>query len=637
MFSNNFQFIQNQLPWPADTLNSEPSGVNQAPYVPNVMCTPDFQNILPLITTTAINAIAATARNSNLRVFTYNQLSENNFQNQNFTNLISLITSYLMYLTYYQNQNPGNLNQFIQLGVDKGLEYQIASNVAQYSGLGQYIDQQTGAYIQNVLSELQQLKPAIQNMAMQLQGNQVGYTNNMMNQRPSFSSGNFGTSNISNAGSAVFQNNPVNQPIQQQQSSVGSVFGSKYGNIKTNEVLPIHHEEPVEKPIQVVTNINKAEEKESATVLMPLTETNLKWVRSDKHPYPPIVKRSTAQLYVKVEEDGTQSYSIGKRSEKSMFDYETHTTLTNFGVRPSTRELPTKESIDNANQKIISVIENGTEIVNEDTEYLPKHKLLCHESIGVEFSIDSIAFEHEIKRDGYIVEEDDEISLFRTEVVLLDNIGVLNEKDTLSLERLKQSETLLELATRLNSVSATMNKRVWRAIERRLTKTVNDVLYLYLSMDLQLDSFVMDIESLIDLLKKEYVAVYDALVRHERNIIKHAISPLSDSPDEFSIRVSINGGDSNANNRFEFLTNHVTMTSVDIDSELLDVELTSHVGNVILPNQSKLLYSLAETVFKEKDNSNPFRLDYLLLNDGVMLRISKGIVGRDYYCISVVN
>lgn len=646
IFNNNFAGNQNQLPWPAHELVSEPYTVdlNNPPFVPTVTCTPDFQQLLPLISGSAVNAIANQAKRSSLRAFLYNQLSENNYRNNDFIDAVTTITTYMMYLVYVQRQNLP-LTELVQVGVEKGLEYKIANNVATYQGLVNFIDAQTRNSINGVLNELQQLKGQFQQMLAQLTGN-VGTSNigigvgGMQSNRPSFSSGNFGTGQSSNA---IFQNNPITQPVQQVVDT-GVSFGSKYGNIKPTEVLPIS--QPIvtqtntltptqpQPPIQVTETIPT---KEKQTVRIPLSRSGLKWVRSDEQPYPPIVKRSVNELYVNENEDSTLVFSIGERSKESMFEYETHTTQTNFGIRPSARELPTKEQIDASNRKLIGVLENGVEKISESTEYIPPSKVLSPDEISVEFSLESIVIEHEIKRDRYVNDgEVEEINIFRNEVVLLESLGKLSDKDYLTLERLQQSETFEELVTRLRSASTTLSKKAWRVIERRLTRIFNDVLSLYLSMDIKIDSYLIDIDGLLTLLNEKYVAVYDVLMHNQLNIIRFAIKPLLGAPQEPEIRVAIESGDGE-DNKFEFLASYVTMTSIDIDSELLDIELTSHVGNVILSNQSKLLYSLAESIFKERNSTNPIHLDYLMLSDGVVLRISKGLVGGDYYCVSVVN
>lgn len=635
MSPNNFLGNNNNaLPWPADSLNRNPIPINieNPPFVPNVPCTPDFQQVLPLVTGSAIQEIQQGAQTTNLRAFAFNQLSENNYQNQEFVNLVSLIVSIMMYSVYVQKQST-QLGQLVQLGVQKGIEYQLASNVAQYPALQSYLDVNAQNYVRTVLNELQQIRPQLQNMMAQLSG---GGGMGMQNNRPSFSTNNFGASN--GAGAGVFQQNPIRQPIQAQQTNNTS-FGSKYGNIKAPEA-PINTN-----PIPVSANTlieTKPDLKEDVTVPTPVSKSPLKWKRTEEQPYPPLVKRSEHELFVQLNEQGVPTLSIGKRTENSMFDYETHTTLTNFGVRASTKPLPTSEDISKTNKELTTIISNGIEKVNKDTETVPELKIIKHGYSFVEYSLESFCLENELSRAGYIeVGKAGQIKLFKTEGFLIENLGELTERDRLDLAKLKTSESFEELAVILKNAAATMSKRPWRIIERKLTRTLNDVLKYQLSLELSIDSFLLDIDDLMGVLKKTSTAVHESITKNQINIIRHALAPISGTDLEAVVKETILTNEINDKEytlKFEFLQNEVTVTSVDIDSETLDIELFGTVGNIILPSESKLLLSLAESIIKDKGiNSNPVGLDYIMLSDGTILRISKGLIGEDYYIVSIVN
>lgn len=638
MFQNNFLNNNNNLPWPADSLNRNPINIrpDQPPFVPNVPCTPEFQQVIPLVTGYTIQAINQGANTSNLRAFAFNQLSENNFQNQDFVNLVALVVSLMMYSHYVQRNNY-QLEQLIRMAVEKGIEYQLASNVAQYPALANYLDVNAQNYVRGVLNELQQMRGQLQAMMSQLSGGGGVFG---MNTRPSFSSGGFGVGN-NGGGSAVFSGTPMQQPIQQQQPDTS--FGTKYGNIKPAEpgMLTPNLPEPAQ---AAPTNIKPDNKAEDISVPTPINKSPLVWKPRDEQPYPPIVKRSESEVFISLNEEGIPVLSIGDRTKESMFDYETHTTLTSFGVRPSTRPLPTVEEMDKANDEIVSVIKNGSEKISDETEFIPAFKILEHGHMFLEFSLATLCLEHELRKAGICKTKDmgsDSIKLFKTEGRLIENLGSLSDKDRLSIEHLRNSESFAEAVMILKASAATMPARAWRTIERKLTRVVNDVLRLHLSMDLRIDSFMLDIMDLMELLKNTSTAVYDSMVKNQVNVMRAALNITTDSDIETVINENILSDEIDGvafNLDFEFLHDSVTLTSVDIDSVTLNVELYKNVGSVILRDQSKLLFELAHFILKNKPkNTNPIGFDYIMLSDGVLLRITRGLVGEDYITISVAD
>ena len=632
-----FSSVGNGLPYPADNLVRNPIQVNpnNPPYVPNVQCTPEMQQYVPFVAGTCINLISGGAQQNHLRAFTFNQLSENNFANQAFATLVATVVNMVMYHAYVLNQGQ-DVQGLIQQCANKGLELFIATNVMQFQGLQQYLDQSQMQQIQGLLNELNQYKNAIGQMLNQLQQSQFGnnqFINNSfggfgINQRPGFN----GQSIAGNSGgSSVFNTNLQSNAVNNNQSN----FDTSQNRFTNRFTAPVIENEPVhqigiaKEPVVVEQKVEVQSSKPE-----PVNSSSIRWSRSDSQAYPPIIKFSENELFIENDMDGFTKLSIVKRSEKSLFDYQTHTAISSLRVYPSSEPRLTKEDIEQANKKIIDVVEaDDKEFVLDDDPI----SIVEHEPYTFEMDVNDCLFENEVTKEIQMkANGNGPYPVFKTKGFLAASLGQLEDSDISEIQSISNAKTIEEFVLKLKASAASLNKRAWKALESRVTQCINHALRAQLALDITIESVLVDYDSLSKLLESKSIALCEAFKSHEKELIKFATNLIINEELMSSIEGGFLSPQEPMDGRLRFLYNEFTVISIDMNSEELDIDVFKDLGSLILQRESKLLYTLAHKVFSSLQDKF-FTQVFIRLNDGVALRIDRGMVGNDNFVLTVVR
>ena len=150
-----------QLPFPCNFV-AHPyiqMAYGQPPFVPNVQCPPQLQQFLPLIVQQAmeiIQAEAARPQPSALRIFMFNMLGVNGFQNNEFVSFIQDCVKLIV--LHLESGVLGNIDlpTAIKRCVDTYCEFYAASAVMKYNALLQNIDQNTARLCQDKIGSFTQ-------------------------------------------------------------------------------------------------------------------------------------------------------------------------------------------------------------------------------------------------------------------------------------------------------------------------------------------------------------------------------------------------------------------------------------------------------------------------------------------------
>lgn len=646
MLNNGFGFMNsgNGLPYPADQLIRSPININvqNPPFVPQVACTNEMRQFLPVISGSLILAIQNGAQQSNLRAFAFNQLSENNYANLAFSELTATVVNIVMVHAYLQNQT-NDVQGLIQYAVNKGLDFFMAFSVYKHPGLQQYINQEQAQSIQNLLAELNNYQTQFSQLHQQLQN---GGQNNF-NQRPGFSQGNMVNTNIpsvnrfSNTSSSVFSgfnNNPINN--NQNSTPMESLYTSRYAALQEAENTSItDRKEPKvvsAKPEIQVTHTEPEDYKTSSLV----------WSRTEDQNYPPIVRFSENQILIKQEPNEPPKLIIDKRSENSVFDYETHTALSSLRVYPSTEPRMTNQEIRAINENVFNIIKQGQSILDiqmmEEGAEVPIFKIIKYPNYSIENSLESALFESEVTAEnirGMLSLEHDEILVFITNSILIENLGVLSENEEKEINFLSNSKTLDELHSRLKASAASLSKKAWRTIESKLTRIINEALRLQLAMDLRIDSFLSDYEDLVGVLNSGPETVKTAFFAHQKELISFSLKIEDDPKMVKMIDATFLSDDPNSDSgiEFKFLKNEASVVNLSMSCEELNVDVYKDLGSLILERESKVLYELAHHLFTSIPQTQFFTYFYVYTTDGVALRITRGLIGTDHFTLSVAK
>jgi hypothetical protein len=151
MFNNTQQqqFAQPGLPfnptapqWQAIQVN-----INNCPVNVNVLQNRVHPNLLPYlqgIAVSVIDSLQTRAAQNALRMFLYNQLASNNYNNNEFFTLLNVICD----IAEFYGASGIQIEQAIQSAVDLSIQFAAFNNLQTFPALGQYIDQNTGSNLQ---------------------------------------------------------------------------------------------------------------------------------------------------------------------------------------------------------------------------------------------------------------------------------------------------------------------------------------------------------------------------------------------------------------------------------------------------------------------------------------------------------
>lgn len=163
----------------------------QPTFMPNVQCPPHMQHYLPIIVQQAMDIMqseAGRAQPSALRMFMFNLLGGNQFQNNDFVSFVQDCVKLI--IMHLETKALGNIDiqTAIKACVDTYCEYYAASTVKRYGALLQYIDRNTAMLcdekVNNFNRRISGLEQALQrqNQPMQNQQYHMGQNGNQYGQ-----------------------------------------------------------------------------------------------------------------------------------------------------------------------------------------------------------------------------------------------------------------------------------------------------------------------------------------------------------------------------------------------------------------------------------------------------------------------
>jgi antirestriction protein len=197
-----------------------------------------------------------------------------------------------------------------------------------------------------------------------------------------------------------------------------------------------------------------------------------------------------------------------------------------------------------------------------------------------------------------------------------------------------------EILVRFKANTEILSKCTWNLLEKRFTKLLNETLRLQLSLDMHIDSFFTDYEALKGVLKAKSETIFNALESHAKEFIKYALNLLYQG-EMYDLAISEYASESEGDDAvpFTFLQNNVEILRLPVSAEELNIDVYKDLGSLILQSESKSLYKIAhflEDMEKGYEN-NTFTNRYVVTNDGVVLRLTKGLVGEGNFTVSVLD
>lgn len=184
-----------------------------------------------------------------------------------------------------------------------------------------------------------------------------------------------------------------------------------------------------------------------------------------------------------------------------------------------------------------------------------------------------------------------------------------------------------------------LSEPLTKEVTARLTDEVNVALKQHLQIGITIDNVMDDYDDLMKMLEETYGEKIAAVFKeHEIEIIERAINILE--PEEvkaylkkiFDTEEKVEA----ASKRSVIFTNRVAITYVNWYAEDLDIAFTGSgaVSEATMPN----LHKAVKAMFKRtEDMDKPFNDHLMETKDGVLLEFHKGWLGKDFFLISRVR
>ena len=677
---------QMQLPFPKNAQVAQFLGLNygQPPFVPNVQCAQPLIQWLPLIAYEAINSLQTDAQRSELRMFLYNQMSHNGYQNQDFHEFVARLADLVN--LFMLARGGQDIQRTVQECALMYTKYKSADNCLKYPALMAGLPQGTAMQIdfehKRFLETVQQMEMALQRNS----GNQMGYQPPMQNPGYGQPIGSFGGQqqpqpyrppmnalaqpyNPPGAGrydrpgqSSNWRDNvpatPFSPPAglyhnqpqatqeagnwrNQQLSSTNKFTTSSAPEVTLaiaarTETIPTQMASGVQSsvtsmaPPEPVKNSN-------AGIVVKAGDPGVEWVSSEKYPYTFAFNPNRSQVYYRFDEDGKMQPILTKK-EISPMDRQIH--LATPSIAPSwSTAIPTEATTLDSDSAIVSTYQKLEDLVQvEQIPHLATAISNVEHIAKAKVAVDSNA--HIVlpknKRPAFIVFPG----------VTVDTVAVQPQGIDV-VEKIVETPTMNNVAAVLESLSDdtalgnTPNQKLKRAIDRRLTARVNKFIKKELALTSgSIGNYEEDIRDLGPYLASQFGAATakifnDALPRLVKEALTFATGSSAISIEDTYFDFVPKKEDQQVS-QISFLDfnqyTYVDLTSIDLALDL--ATLKSAVG--VLESELPLVYALAKKSLAGEEGISLHNY-YLITSDDVVFEVTRGAINPEYIFISLAQ
>jgi len=642
-----------QLPYDPSKLARQfmPINLNQPPFIPNIQASQMVAQVLPQLCAAIALEIQRNAQMNAVRVLMFNIMSENNFNNVEFNQLLNTIVLKIEAdMVRNPNQMPGNLADSV---VPQVVAMYAGAIAARYPDLQQFVPPQV--YMQavqagNALNSLVQDSKNILNMAMQRMQQQATYA------QPQ----------------AGFQQPVYQQPFQQQPVGYAQpMFGTQ-----PRPDLPAHnrffqgeseqqgtqHTWQPQAPAQpqptfqsssfqdhVATppqgNAGWERQPESSTpnqqdvaieeFLMNEEELNVtQWKATPDQPYLTGFSPRTHTQHYERNHNHNVVQIITQRPE--IMDYDAH------GVPyPSyMAKAPWKENFQNvadSTVKLLNAINDEVAAHAEDPErgFFTSGNAIAADLIVAESSLPA-AITYLRYRRATVRQENPELqaygALVNFQIILHEDDldDDIAQQNNIVLDHLPFQANFIQLRDQLNKLTDEFKRLHLRKLNTILTREINLILSGNLGVGLKITNFMEDIEYIDEILLQDYgPLVLDAWEKHQDNHISRLFSvPLTDA---------VEVDEAAENMKKALLDRYSTVTLLTMTSTAMDIEIPDSRSVRIDSVLNPVLHELVTVFLPMVKNYDLAHRHYVVTLDGVVFEITSGWLVDDCQMIRVVG
>lgn len=700
---NGYQNQQVPLPFNPNQAENEmvQFQMNNPPMVPQINVLPQFQHLVPGVASILANSATQASTTHCGRMFLFNQLSSNRWQNKWYTRAVQVALDLIMIaMASNRHRSP---EEAVESSVAFSLSLCTSINFAEYPALFNMVTPDIANAAQGNMQKLQSLEMEANN-ARAFYSNQIqtrnipnqsgghmsyqgGYGQGGYNNGPSgatFNSGSgfmFNNTNIQNqqvqrpygggpsnnggrqfgnpvsspsGNSAIFNNTGRTDSIQNSSTKIpdsGRSYGSPFVQV---DQQPVQTQQPEPAIRQSNYFTNKAQEPVVAVVeTLSLSEENLcnEWKPSPIQSFLITVDASTHKLAFerKMWSDGNlYVVSFAKKlTEKEKMEYDAHATLV---TRPSVNEQGSavRAAAIHVTSMTISASTKATQLereaigeVTEEERY--KFNLPGKPDWVESNSVDMIIAIGRVRMQAHFADkgEDPDLKVYRINGLL--GIPVVVHADQQDfIDSFSECETFTEMKTMINKAKkAEITFDLAIAIDKEMTKWVNDTIVHRSGTKVIINSFAADIDDLLAWLpvntNQRLLALFMDLQKTCAKDTVKAMEIEHTTYDNFDSVLKYNDRGDNLEVDINYLIQRYSITYIGIDNADLKINMenTNGFATGITSSDNSLLHALAVDIFNDTTNQGLGRtLRYLLVtNDGFIYELRTGLYNNKHYVI----
>jgi hypothetical protein len=677
---------------PADPYNAERQplqgiAINNPPFVPQFNAPGFMGELIPVIAGAIAVDIQENALRTPPRMFTYNLVSRNNFQNEFFAGLVIGVTDWVcLALADRKFQNP---EQAAQALVPKMVEMFVAVQILQYRELqadcppqAQQTVEKLGAIWNELQNEIPQFKASNVYAQMmqggfgggnvgggwvqQQQGNRWGggqgsswgggqqqggrwgtgnqgggWQGNRQAPRQ-FTGMNAGNTGLFAASAGASEGSSSDRFNTDRFASRGDAAQQQHKPDPNSSWVPKNApSEKVEKmTVAATAPVQQVETKPAQNEPEHIDSTKLKWRPSLSQPYALAYNPRTQLMYLQQKPDGSVIQLVKERTETPM-DREKHRLPTTFGGAP--KNVDTSKSAESLKRVKAGVKELTTVVGDgEAGEEPPKRPLVqVIEDAWVLETSETLAWLQGTLKCMATVKDSQVPDVFRVRAQVAEPfVAAADERG--AIQSFAEAKSYEELREMMLSVEGAMSTALYKCVNQRMTDLINRVLGQQLSIpDIRITSFVDDAEDVAPAIEKYYGDAFsNAFLGNQVKNIRGAFAEFVTEEEEVLLTENLlmdREYSKDKGPKITYLVANFTLTYLNVSAIELELELdpADKIASMITSDLAEL-HALARSIFEATEGENFYRHLVRTADDHV-LEITQGLIGEDVYLIRKVK
>lgn len=659
-FYQNNGMQQQQLPHSAEVVYT-PNMAHNLPHnpttFPNVPVSPNMQPYIRMICGYTMKELQENAARNNLRVFSFNLFSANNWMTQEFAQLVSMVSDYAEVIVAMNNVNA---EVAIANAAQAMVTWMTAVLPSRFNALMNYVNQDIANELQNLMNGFQQATSQIQ------QFKQRGVQMQQPQQQPWNNNQNWGQNNNNNSFNGGFGvplgiSNPV---VQAPNIPVGSMFSTApqvrdfvnhNDSLNMAPAMGTHVPAPVNEIVDLGFSPNAAPVIVTAPAVVDtkpakklperidhlgmrlalIPDTSMitrKWCI--EVPYSFAFDKQKHVMFLNMVDD-TQAFEIIKSVEDVGVEYINHELDPTFHLKAYQNALPVERNIKQDWDKVTNTVPVKQIEANEarDKELEINTSIYLHErhlaaSLPQAIEIAKMKLKNKgIKLSGSSPFEFTyrKINPFYIEDRYIDIIKEIKPS-------MREINTYADAYSFMKSVNGMIPTEIWNYLNMRLTDSVNNELTKGMGFKLTMNSFYLELNELFDWLEKKGPGIKNTFLTTQQDVVSTIFKLLV--KDGLNNYISSIGGTFTEESEFKHLVffEDYFVVLVPWEASKIDIVLHENNGAVMesfLPNMFNALKQIVD-----KSNVQKIYNRLIITSDGAHIEVSEGTFSKDVYIIS---